>query len=366
MLPSGRLNILYGMDIFQVEEDLRQACAQGDIEKVEMLISTEDININARDNNGNTALYKATLNGHFKIVELLLCAGAELEIPGTEDRTALMNAALTGNFKITSLLIQFGAQIPDELISAIENKVDVLQENFEEGMISEDTYNSWKSIFIFLYTQKLKQNLPMYFKSLKNADIEEIKSALEFIESAYYYGLDITNALDDIKTFLISPDFHARNISSAILATLATDNKDWNELVKMISLGDIAVQQGVMSGLVSAARIGMDVSCLLSDLIKFLKSPSEDIRHDTPIVLGYLATSGYDVRAALMPLVEVLKDESAEVRQMTAWALYRFSKYLCNIQPAIEILTRIRNNKDEDSNVRNMAAEAIEMNSIKW
>ena len=43
---------------------------------VELLLAKEGIDVNLQDNNGDTALMKASNNGHSEVVELLRHAGA--------------------------------------------------------------------------------------------------------------------------------------------------------------------------------------------------------------------------------------------------------------------------------------------------
>ena len=68
-------------------------------------------NINAEDNNGNTALYRACNNGHKEIAELLIKAGADVNAKGYDGYTALYRAYTNGNTKIAELLIKAGADV---------------------------------------------------------------------------------------------------------------------------------------------------------------------------------------------------------------------------------------------------------------
>jgi hypothetical protein len=52
--------------------------------------------VGANDNNGGTALHRATTNGHDATGQLLLECGAEISAKGKEGRTALHGAALNG------------------------------------------------------------------------------------------------------------------------------------------------------------------------------------------------------------------------------------------------------------------------------
>lgn len=63
-------------------------------------------NVNAIDNNSNTALMLAAKEGNFSICKLLLEKGANVKELNNTGDTALMFAVLKGNFKICELLLK--------------------------------------------------------------------------------------------------------------------------------------------------------------------------------------------------------------------------------------------------------------------
>ncbi len=87
-------------------------CAEkGDIEAAKLFIS-EGININALDNEGQTALMRASLFGHTKMVKLLLDHGADIKIRNKETHsTALMEAVAGNHVDVIRLLDQNGADV---------------------------------------------------------------------------------------------------------------------------------------------------------------------------------------------------------------------------------------------------------------
>ena len=72
------------------------------------------IDINSKDNEGDTPLHLAADLGNLDIVELLLKSGAEIDLHDGWDtlgRTALHRAVIKGNIEVINVLIQAGADI---------------------------------------------------------------------------------------------------------------------------------------------------------------------------------------------------------------------------------------------------------------
>jgi len=89
---------------------LAEACAEGDYDKVQMLLSENtSIHINEADNLGLTALYSAALYNHMQICHLLLEMGADPNIANKNGETPLHVACKSGHFEMCRLMIQFGA-----------------------------------------------------------------------------------------------------------------------------------------------------------------------------------------------------------------------------------------------------------------
>jgi len=66
--------------------------------------------VNARDDNGETALIMAVFNEQIKIVELLLEAGADVNVMAVNGETALMLAKEWENNEIIEMLKEAGAR----------------------------------------------------------------------------------------------------------------------------------------------------------------------------------------------------------------------------------------------------------------
>jgi len=60
---------------------------------------------------GNTALIYAAENGHEDIVELLLCAGSDVNIQNRIGNTALMRAAASGHVGVVQILARYKSNL---------------------------------------------------------------------------------------------------------------------------------------------------------------------------------------------------------------------------------------------------------------
>jgi ankyrin repeat protein len=92
---------------------LFEACAAGEIERVERLLAEDGTRLNTYSGDGWTPLHLAAFFGHAKIVELLLAQDVDVAARSrnTNGNTPL-HAALAGNFKlVVGLLIGGGADV---------------------------------------------------------------------------------------------------------------------------------------------------------------------------------------------------------------------------------------------------------------
>ncbi len=105
--------ILAGADVNAKDENgktaLRIASSNGCKEIVQMLIKA-GANVNAKDENGQTALIWSSLKGHKEIVQILIEAGTNINATDIFGRTALMYASQYGHKDIVQMLIEAGAK----------------------------------------------------------------------------------------------------------------------------------------------------------------------------------------------------------------------------------------------------------------
>ncbi|MBI4654475.1 MAG: ankyrin repeat domain-containing protein [Nitrospirae bacterium] len=90
-------------------EDLRDAVKEGNITRVRTSID-KGADINAKDNDGFTALMFASYSGHTDIVEVLLAKGADVNAESNDGLTALMSASSKGHTDIVEVLLAKGAE----------------------------------------------------------------------------------------------------------------------------------------------------------------------------------------------------------------------------------------------------------------
>ena len=86
-------------------DELIMAIDSGDAEKVFWLLEEPGIDVNARNNDGETALIRAVENGNIDISKMLVEAGADVNVRNNDGNTALILASRTGKAAIVELLV---------------------------------------------------------------------------------------------------------------------------------------------------------------------------------------------------------------------------------------------------------------------
>jgi ankyrin repeat protein len=89
---------------------LIDAAHGGDLEHVKRLLA-EGVPVDVADSSGDTALHHAAGNGDMTMIEALLEAGAPIEAEGCADWTPLLTAANRGEIKAVRRLLQAGANV---------------------------------------------------------------------------------------------------------------------------------------------------------------------------------------------------------------------------------------------------------------
>jgi ankyrin repeat protein len=122
---------------------LFEACAAGELERVEGLLGGDAAGINAFSEDGWTPLHLAAFFGHAKITELLIGLGADATAQSRNaNGNTPLHAALAGNHKlVTGLLIGGGADVnaadaagwrPLHL-AAFNNNLDAMKQLIAQG-----------------------------------------------------------------------------------------------------------------------------------------------------------------------------------------------------------------------------------------
>lgn len=88
---------------------LLRAAREGQANTVKSLLVAQDVDVNVRDEQGNTPLIEAARNGHDDIVRTLLAAKADVRAKNNAGQTALMLALQGGHDQVVAALKQAGA-----------------------------------------------------------------------------------------------------------------------------------------------------------------------------------------------------------------------------------------------------------------
>jgi ankyrin repeat protein len=88
---------------------LLRAARAGNADTVRSLLASPNVDVNGRDEHGNTSLIEAARFGHDEVVAALLTAKADVNTKNDEGKTALMLAAEGGHDQTVRVLTQGGA-----------------------------------------------------------------------------------------------------------------------------------------------------------------------------------------------------------------------------------------------------------------
>lgn len=109
-----------------------------------------EIDLNAQDEEGLTALHWSSAYGQVPTAALLLNAGALASLKGQEGETALHMAAAGGHTEIIRLLLAAGASVdePDDvgvfhIFNPVSSVIDICWCVFIELQYSFDVRSSW-------------------------------------------------------------------------------------------------------------------------------------------------------------------------------------------------------------------------------
>lgn len=103
------LFIFYIQALSAPADDIHEAAKQGDLTKVKTLLEKDPELIDAKDENGETPLFRASESGHKDIVEYLIVKGAQVNAQNNANQNALFYAAYYGQPEIVNLLLSKGA-----------------------------------------------------------------------------------------------------------------------------------------------------------------------------------------------------------------------------------------------------------------
>lgn len=95
---------LYAQDWHDTAED-------GKLPALQQALAANPALLNARDDEGETALMEAAEEGHLEVVRWLLSQGARVDLQDDDGETALMEAAEEGHEDMVRLLLRSGSPI---------------------------------------------------------------------------------------------------------------------------------------------------------------------------------------------------------------------------------------------------------------
>ena len=174
-----------------IDDQLLKGASAGDLAGVAQALA-QGANVNAKDEYDNTALNWAALSGHAEVAKRLLEAGADVENKGSGGGlTPLANAASRGHADVVQILLDHGARVTDDLLSVLQTKVNILEENREAGMVTAEGVTHWKGVLDFFITQRMKQDLPDVVPHLSATDPTERKRAATHVAEAAQRGIDV-------------------------------------------------------------------------------------------------------------------------------------------------------------------------------
>ncbi|KAI3843954.1 hypothetical protein MKX03_002385, partial [Papaver bracteatum] len=90
---------------------LHFAAEKGSLDVCKYLIENLKLDVNSKDENGRSALFKAILRGHFVTAKYLLDKGADPDESDIINATPLICAVKSGDIKIITLLLSRGALV---------------------------------------------------------------------------------------------------------------------------------------------------------------------------------------------------------------------------------------------------------------
>jgi plasmid stabilization system protein ParE len=337
-------------------ENLLEAASRGDLAGVERALS-RGAQVDAKGPRGNTALNEAAQSGQTEIVKRLLEAGAHVDNKGGSHMTPLMNAACHGHFEIVPLLIEKGALVSDDLLSTIQTKINILEENAEGGTVRPGGVEAWKEALAYLVTERLRQDFPDLAKALAEAsDTEERRDLIARLAEAARRGVDVSRAVTRVADLVSDGDAATRGYASAALTQHAMRARDW-EAVRRLLVGDTEQKAGAIGELVFGAADGIDLSALVSTIIGLFEDPAPETRRNATLTLAFSAKHKVDVSSATAALARLLSDPVPLVRRGAAVALYRIADAGADVSGAISALkARLA---DGDENTKRFAAEAL-------
>lgn len=314
--------------------------------------------VNAKDEYNNTALNSAALWGHTDVVKRLLEAGADIENPGSGGGlTPLANAASHDHYEVAKILLVHGARVTNDVLSVLQTKVNIMEENYEGGMVTEEGVKHWKAMLEFFVTERIKQDLPGVVPHLTSTNADERRDTVAQVAEGAKRGLDITVAAAHLPGLLSDADPDTRGEAARALTYHLARVGQWPSVCETLSSADVRLRLAAVEALVGAEQA--DTS-LVQPLNVLLNDRDAEVRKAAAMAVATLPRKGVDAKSLLPTMIELLADANPAVRRGAAFAFWMWSKRglgeYCS--PALPTLHSLAEHDDNQA-VRQFAAQVV-------
>ncbi|MEM4367204.1 MAG: ankyrin repeat domain-containing protein [Candidatus Anstonellales archaeon] len=200
VLEGADLNVLNGEDNFFKQTALMWAAERGHEGVVEMLIKA-GAKVDLQDNNGKTALMRAANGNQKRVLKLLIEAGANLDLQDNDGRTALMWATLYdgGHKGVVEMLIEAGANLDLQnnngetalMYAAVNGAEEILELLIKAGAKVDLQDNDGRTALMWAAWYEHKRVVEMLRKAGANVDPKYVsKDGKSLLMYAANGGLD--------------------------------------------------------------------------------------------------------------------------------------------------------------------------------
>jgi HEAT repeat protein len=247
--------------------------------------------------------------------------------------------------------------VTDDLLSVIQTKVNILEENAEGGMVTEEGVAAWKKVLESFVSQRLKQDLPEAVPLLSSSDASVRKNAVGGMAEAGKRGIDLSVAASALPALLAEADADVRAWVSAALTYHRGRTGDWPGVQTLLASGDMRVRLAAAEALIGVESADASLVGALGALIR---DGEAEVRKTAAIAVATLPRKGVDATSLLPRMIELLADAEPTVRRSAAFAFSLWSKRGLHdyCAPALPALRSARERDDNDA-VRQFAAQVL-------
>ena len=314
--------------------------------------------VNAKDEYNNTALNSAALWGHADVVKRLLEAGADIENPGSGGGlTPLAIAASHDYYDVAKVLLDHGARVTNDLLSILQLKVNIMEENYEGGMVTEEGVKHWNAVLEFFGTERIRQDLPGIGPHLTSTNPEERRATVAQVAEGAKHGLDITVAAPHLPALLADADPNTQTNAARALTYHLARTGQWPQVREVLSSTDVRLRLAAVEALPWAKRADTSLIQPLDDL---LQDSNAEVRNAAALAVSTLPENGIDATSLLPRMIELLADADPFARRGAAFAFAMWSRrglrQYCS--PALPTL-RSMAEKDDNEAVRRFAEYVV-------